>query len=138
MSFWFGKWVGNQKVSEAYLELYAKDDNRLLSVAEASYWEGKDWKLDWECWMHEIDEEDMELLSLLQQDLPLISRKNSGRDKVVWMADEDNSFSIKGCATKIRRYEDIPGLKTQELRRISFVWKIKVSLKVGIFCWRYV
>lgn len=126
--------MGNQTVSEAYPELYDKVANRFMSVAEAGYWEGENWEWQWESWLSETKVEDEDLLSLLQQQLPRISRQNAvGSDEVVWIADENSGFSIKGCAKELSNHDCGMGLQSLKLRRISFVCKLKVPSKVGIF-----
>ncbi|XP_058741966.1 uncharacterized protein LOC131614391 [Vicia villosa] len=54
------------------------------------------------------------------------------------MADEQKGFSVKGCAKEISRHDHNPELQSIQLRRIKFVWKIRVPSKVGIFGWRFV
>lgn len=56
----------------------------------------------------------------------------------MWITDENNGFSVKGCAKEISKHDRGSGLHSLQLRKISFVWKLKVPSKVGIFGWRYV
>lgn len=44
--FWFSRWAGNQSLSEAYPELYAKDTRLFKSVADSSLWEIDYWRWD--------------------------------------------------------------------------------------------
>ncbi|XP_058733674.1 uncharacterized protein LOC131605319 [Vicia villosa] len=109
-----GVGIRDVDLSEAFPELYAKAEKPYMSVVEAGFWDGDDWKWDANCCLREIDDDDADMLSLLQNDLSLLSQPNSGRDEIVWVADEDKGFSVKGCATEIRRREEGSGLQTVE------------------------
>lgn len=43
IAFWYSKWVGNQSLKEAYLDLFASAVDPFYSVADAGQWEFGVW-----------------------------------------------------------------------------------------------
>ncbi|XP_058775087.1 uncharacterized protein LOC131649341 [Vicia villosa] len=138
LSFWFSRWAGNQAILDAYPELYAKAAFPFMSIAEACLWDRLEWVWDADCWLQEEDDKDREMLHILIDQFPQLSSKNLGRDVSFWATNEEKWFSVKGCAAEFRRIEAGVGLQHEEIRRMRFMWELKVPSKVGSFAWRYI
>ncbi|XP_058746506.1 uncharacterized protein LOC131619428 [Vicia villosa] len=137
-SFWFSKWVGDQNISEAYPELYAKACSPAMTVAEAGYREGSVWMWDVARWIIEPDEDDLMLLAMLSDQMQDFSPDNQGKDVFVWAKDESKGFSVKACGEEIRRFGMAADLHPGTLNRLTFMWKLNVPSKVAIFAWRLI
>ncbi|XP_058777040.1 uncharacterized protein LOC131651391 [Vicia villosa] len=138
VSFWFSKWAGNQVISEAFPELYNHANNPCMTVADAGFWQDGTWVWDSDRWIRNDDEETVsELLEQLVDMLPLLDPASTGRDEFNWAEDDSHSFTVKDCVTIIKRGGFSVGLQEEVLSRISFIWKLKIPSKVGIFLWRF-
>lgn len=49
-AFWFNRWIGDQAISEALPELYARAAKPLMSLAKACHWEEGVWLCGVQYW----------------------------------------------------------------------------------------
>lgn len=106
-SFWFSKWTGNQTISEAYPELYAKSTSPFMTVAAAGNWEGSVWVWGVGGWFNALDDEDVDLRNQLIDQLQNLNPDSYGRDECLWVTDEGSGFSVKDCGAEISKRDTV-------------------------------
>ncbi|XP_058731364.1 uncharacterized protein LOC131603122 [Vicia villosa] len=112
--------------------------NPLMSVKEAGRWDGLVWIWEPSDWIKDFSDGETYLLDLLQQQLfhhkPLLA----GADSFIWEDGNEGVFSVYSCVEEIRRRGEEVMQPASVLRRLDFMWKLKVPSKVSIFAWRFI
>ncbi|XP_058759054.1 uncharacterized protein LOC131632297 [Vicia villosa] len=97
IQLWYACWVDQQPITEAFPELFQADDNHLLSVAEAEFYEVEGWKWD----LQRMLAADNTVPTFLMQDLfsllQLRCPQAGSLDAFVWRQNSTGEFSVKAC-----------------------------------------
>lgn len=138
MAFWFSKWIGDQALVEAFLELYARAAIPFISVAEAGHWENEEWWWDVHNRFSSEEEKEVDLLQFLVTQLAQVRFMQKEIDRFKWAINVEEGFSVNSCAAMIRKRGELPLLEEAELKKLKFLWNLEAPSKVKVLALRLI
>jgi hypothetical protein len=134
IGFWMEKWIGSAQFKELYSNLFVKELDRNVVVADKGRWEtdGWSWVLFQEGYLTDNDASDANDLRHLMAEYHPFDRG----DKRRWIPEALGHYTVDSTYKFLQQRIVEEELCPNVIRALQKLWKNDVPSKVSIFGWR--
>ncbi|GAU51454.1 hypothetical protein TSUD_413510 [Trifolium subterraneum] len=134
IGFWMEKWIGSAQFKELYSNLFVKELDKNVVVADKGRWEtnGWSWVLFQEGYLTDNDASDANDLRHLMAEYHPFDRG----DKRRWIPEASGHYTVDSTYKFLQQRIVEEELCPNVIRALQKLWKNDVPSKVSIFGWR--
>jgi hypothetical protein len=135
INFWQFKWFGNQCFQELYPNLYDKEMNQNVKVADRIPSEGLNGTWVWN-WITTLTQDELQQLHSLMEVLAGFSLQHNQIDSWRWIPGIAGAFSVKSCYNHLLEHHLATAEDSDVCASLKILWRNDLPSKVLVFGWR--
>jgi hypothetical protein len=135
IGFWKFKWFGDRPFSELFPDIFSKEADKDVLIAERVQGNSRDrvWSWNWRQQLSTSEQNHLEALKVLLLDFTFIP---NAVDRWRWMTGTMGLFSVRSCYSLLSESMAAEVIDVNVLAAVKKLWKIDIPSKVLVFGWR--
>jgi hypothetical protein len=135
IGFWRFKWFGDQLFSVLFPDLFSKEADKDVFIAERLQGNGNDREWTWN-WLQQLSASEQQQLEALKEILLDFSLNPNVVDRWRWKTGTMGLFSVRSCYSLLSESQATEEIDVNVLAAIKKLSKIDIPSKVLVFGWR--